>query len=189
MMTRLSMVSYSPYREDYQKLRRQGLKVAEIYRIAVDKNKETFSYKSLARYLKNTIEGEVVEKGKLKKKVLTEEFKSIINVIRKLNGTLEICNNKISSLLTEDLSPEREKILIQYLGEARLISRELREWIKDHPNIMPKEGNVFDRILYSCGHLSVKDLEELQRRWVETQSLSREELDMKIRGGIKSKYP
>ena len=187
---RLSEVSYSPYREDYQKLRRQGLKVAEIYRIAVDKNKETFSYKSLARYLKNTIEGEVVESGKLKKKVLTEEFKSIINVIRKLTGTLEICNSKISGLMVEDLSPDREKILIQYLGEARLTSRELREWIKAHPKIVPEEGGIFEKIIYCFNHLSPKDLEEFQRKWTECESLSQEELEEKIRSEYtRSKYP
>lgn len=161
-MGRVCLVCQSLYEDEYSKLYGLGRGITDILNYA-RKRGDTFSYNSLARHLKSHSGNRQVSTGKDREKLLKEELWSTINIIRKLNKSLEICSNKIDSLVREN-SPE----LLKYLGEARMTIETLRNFLKDF-NIteLDEKEDIFSRIIYCMRDLPVEYLDQFRNRWEE----------------------
>lgn len=164
-MGRNCLVCQSLYEDEYSKLYRLGKKTSEILKYSKGKG-DSFSYNSLSRHLKFHSRNKQVSNREDRDKLLKEELRSTINIVRKLNKSLEICSSKIDSLMNEN-SPE----LLKYLSETRMTIETLRNFLKDF-NIkeIDQKEDIFNRIIYCMKDFPSNIIEEFERRWNEYSS-------------------
>jgi len=156
----------SIYEDEYSKLSSLGKNVSQILEYARSKG-DTFSYNSLSRHLKFHT-GTKVSNREDRDKLLKEELGSSVNIIRKLNKSLEICSSKIDSLLDSNAP---DQTLLKYLSETRMCIETLRNFLKDF-NIkeIDQKEDIFNRIIYCMKDFPSNIIEEFERRWNEYSS-------------------
>jgi len=158
------LVCQSLYEDEYSKLYGMGKKVSEIFSYSRGKG-DTFSYNSLARHFKKCSKNRRVSDPKQRDALVKEEINTTISIVRKLNKNLEVCSNKIDSLL-EGSSPNSE--LLKFLGETRMTIQTLRNFMKDF-NIkeIDQKEDIFNRIIYCMKDFPSSIIEEFERKWNE----------------------
>lgn len=163
-MGRVCRVCSSCLLLDYEKMYSVGKKVSEIKKYAVEKN-DDISYNSFARHFKKCSKNRRVSSPRGRDALVKEEINTTISIVRKLNKNLEVCSEKIDSLLKEP-SPNTE--LLRFLSETRMTISELRSFMKEF-NIksLDEKENIFNRILYCFKDFPIEYLEKFKARWEE----------------------
>jgi len=149
---------------DYEKMYSVGKKVSEIKKYAVEKN-DDISYNSFARHFKKCSKNRRISNVGEKDKLIKTEINTTVSIIKNLNRNLEVCSQKIDSLLKEP-SPNTE--LLRFLSETRMTIGELRSFMKEF-NIksLDEKEDIFNRILYCMKDFPINIIEEFERRWSE----------------------
>jgi len=167
-MGRNCLVCQSLYEDEYSKLYSLRKKVSEILEYSRGKG-DSFSYNSLSRHLKLHTGTKVSNRGD-RDKLLKEELASTVNIVRKLNKSLEICSSKIDNLLDNNAP---DQTLLKYLSETRMTIETLRNFLKDF-NIkeIDQKEDIFNRIIYCMKDFPSNTIEEFERRWNEYSSIN-----------------
>jgi len=124
----------SPFRLEYEKQYLEShMKVDEIWRLSSKSHpEEVISYFSFRRHFKNhvdyylDIEKQVdYERKELYKRVLKQD----ITVAEQLLGNLKLCSEKIEKKAKEEhMEVQDEKVLLDWLSEARMTIEEILKW-------------------------------------------------------------
>jgi DNA repair exonuclease SbcCD ATPase subunit len=135
-MTGKCKVCSSPHREEYERLRlREKKTYMELSEIAATKYGEFIHWTAFRRHMTRHclpyIEHEI-KTNKLRKEIIQAQIKKDILIAQQLTEALEICRNKIQEKLQkEQLDETDEKLLLEYIEEARLIIEALLKWSKE----------------------------------------------------------
>ena len=133
-MPRNCKVCASPNRLEYEKQYLEShLKIDEIFHLASKSHPEDgLSYYSIRRHFKNHVEYYLaIEKqvDKERKELYKRVLKQDIVVAEQLLDNLKLCNDKIQAKAKEDkLDPGDEKILLDWLSEARMTIEQVLKW-------------------------------------------------------------
>ena len=168
-MGRVCNVCRSLHRTEYEHMRfveRKSIK--EIQEYAKEKYGEDIGYYSFVRHFNNHVEvylNELRKSSQLRQKVLRESIRKDIQIAQRLTRNLEICSNKIESLVqSASLSKDEEKVLLDYLAETRLIIEELLKW-SSKIQLEPAKEDIFTRILYCMEDFPPELIEKFRERW------------------------
>jgi len=129
-------VCVSPHKVEYERLRLQEhLTYMELSRIAFTQHNEIISWEAFRRHFTKHclpfIE-EAVKSSKFRDEVIKAQIKKDVLIAQQLTEALEICRKKMLEKLKKDPMEESdEKLLLEYIEEARLIIEELLRWSKE----------------------------------------------------------
>jgi len=169
-MGRYCKVCMSTHRDEYESMRlEKGLDVKEIWKYAIDKYNENISYASFQRHFKHHVEEyiETIKRvNKLRDRIVKEEIKKDIEIAKQLRRNLEICSEKIESIIDKgDLSKEDESILLDYLGETRMIIEQLLKWSSKIQLQTASEDEIYNRILNCIRDFPYELIVKFKSRW------------------------
>jgi len=133
LMPRRCKVCDSPHRAEYERLYlEERLPITDVYKIAVHKYGETFSYDALRRHMRNHVDFYMELRKRIdkeRKELYSRVLRQDIMVAEQLLENLKICQQKIESLAKkQQITPKDEQILLKWLGEARLTIEEILKW-------------------------------------------------------------
>jgi hypothetical protein len=143
--------------------------IKEIWEYANKVYNENISYSAFQRHFRYHVE-EIIKASKrasrLRTRVLREELYKDIKIAQQLRRNLEICSEKIESLLKQErLSREDEKTLLDFLGETRQTINLLLQW-SSKINIEPmSEEKIFERIIACMSDFPIEYIQKFKERW------------------------
>ena len=161
-------VCSSPHRDEYEEMRfKQNRQIKDIWIYAKNKYNEDLGYYCFVRHFKH-VENEMnalKKTSRLRQQIVEEEIKKDIEIAQRLRRNLEICAQNIEKYARrEDLTPEEEKSLLEFISKSTLIIEELLKWSKQL-DVTPRTEDVFKRILYCMADFPVELVKKFEERW------------------------
>jgi len=154
-MGRICKICWSPHRPEYDKKLLEGWEIKEVWRYAITKYNERFSYESLRRHAKNHVEELVrtqVEASKLRQKRIDEEIQKSIEISEQLRRNLQLCNDQIQELSKDVSDPNRRREIRDVIGKinqtVELLLRFSDKLTKSESRMDPEEV-LIDRLRYA----------------------------------------
>jgi hypothetical protein len=151
-MMRKCKVCTSPHREEYERLRLQEKKTyMELSEIAAKQYNEMIHWNAFRRHMTRHclpfIE-HAVKSSKFREEVIKAQIKKDVLIATQLTEALEICRNKIQEKLKlKDMDESDEKLLLEYIEEARLIIEALLKWSKELKLEQDTSQNIENKII------------------------------------------
>jgi len=119
-MGRTCKVCWSPHRAEYDEKILKGWEIKEVWRYAITKHQERFSYESMRRHARNDVKGLIrsqLEASKIRQQKIDEEIAKSIEVSEQLRRNLQLCNDQIKELSTNVSDAEYRKEIRDVIGK------------------------------------------------------------------------